>query len=79
MKTFSEFINESKSYVIGLEDGTVLTVQNKKYVFTDNYELAYTFKSPTEAVEFEDEHSNDIDGFTYVYELKKGKLIKVDV
>jgi hypothetical protein len=79
MKSFKEFVNESKSYVIGLEDGTVLTVQNKKYVFTDNYELAYTFKSPTEAVEFEDEHGNDIDGFTYVYELKKGKLIKVDV
>lgn len=79
MKRFRDFVNESIKYVIGLEDGTVLTVKNKKYVFTDNYELAYTFKSPTEAIEFEDEHSNDIDGFTYIYELKKGKLIKVNV
>lgn len=75
---FKKFLEESNLvYVICNSDEEVLTAKNSKYFFTDNLNLAYTFKSEKEAIEFEDKHSNSIDGLTYIYTLKNNKLTKI--
>ena len=80
MQTFREWLRESEKpvYVIGNSNGDeVLTAKNSKYVFTKNKNLAYTFKSEKEAIEFEDKHGNEIDGLTYIYIMKNLKLTKI--
>ncbi len=82
--TFREWLRESELneakevYVIGDADGRVLSVKNNKFTFTSNNNLAYTFNSEKEAIDYEDKHSNDIDGLTYIYKMKNLKLVKVD-
>ena len=80
---FDYVMNEATKYVIGLKDGSVLT---KDFKFTKNLNLAYTFKSEKEAIEYEDNHGNDIEGLTYVYKIdnnklimEKGKMITIEV
>ena len=46
---------------------------------TNNMAKAICFKSVSEALQFEDNYSNDITFLNYLYELKNDKLVKIDV
>ncbi len=64
--TFKELFLESKKFYITDKDGNYLTVKGKKISFTDNKEMAYTFKSEKEANQWEDDNANNFDELTYV-------------
>jgi len=59
---------ESKVTIVNDKD-QYLTIRNGKIKFTDNKELAYTFKNEKEATQWEDDNSNDFDDLTYIKKI----------
>ena len=51
-------------YLIDINTGKYLTLYGLKIGFTDNLELAKSFVSEHDAVEFEDQYNNEFDEYT---------------
>ena len=58
-------IFEGKKVLVS-KSGEYLTVKNGKISFTKNKNMAYTFASEEEAIQWEDDNANDFDELTYI-------------
>ena len=77
MKFKNEFVTEAKDRIVITVGDKFVTAKGSKVSLTDNLELAYTFDSEAEAIDFEDKYADDIDGFSYLKKVVKGKIVDV--
>lgn len=63
-------ISNLEKYVITNKENKMLSYLNDKYIFTTLPQLSYTFDTKEEALEYEENISNEIEELTYIKILK---------
>ena len=74
MKTYKQVLSEAKAFfVIAMSDNQILT---SKFQYTPDLKKAKIFKTFNDAIDFEEDHGDKIEGLTDIYKVDGSKLTK---